>query len=265
MFNEDNLQLMEDKEVKYIVACRLKSLTKNMKEEIVESDDYKASAIENDLHWVKEWKYHNRRLIVSYNAKRATKDAADRQRLIERLMKRCKDGKIKVKDLIPNYGTKKYLTVNNDEALINESKIEEDAQWDGLHGVITNVANDSAVEILSRYRGLWEIEEAFRMSKHDLKMRPIYHWTPERIRAHIAICFIAFTLAKQSIYRMKHQKMPMSFEQIRNELLHVQASLVVDIETSKKYIIPSHTTINQKNIYQVFGLKRSEVPYAIDT
>lgn len=265
MFSEENLKLMEDKEIRYIVACRLKSLPKNIKEEIVDSDDYRACAIENELHWIKEWDYRNRRLIVSYSTKRAAKDAADRQRLIERLMKKCKDGRVKIKDIIPNYGTKKYVTIGNDEAMINESKIEEDAKWDGLHGVITNAAADSSIEILNRYRGLWEIEEAFRMSKHDLKMRPIYHWSPDRIRAHIAICFIAFTLAKQSIYRMKHQKMPMSFEQIRNELLHVQASLVVDIKTKKKYIIPSHTTINQKRIYQVFGLKRSEVPYTVDT
>lgn len=263
MFNEDNLKLMDDKQIKYIIACRLKGLPKAVKTSIIDSDDYKASQIDNELHWIKEWDYNNRRLIVSYNTQRARKDAKDRQRLIERLMKKSKEGKIKVKDLISNYGTKKYLKVNNDEAILDESKIAEDSKWDGLHGVITNAEDISSSDVLSRYHGLWEIEEAFRMSKHDLKMRPIYHWTEERIRAHIAICFLAFTLAKQSVYRMRHQKMPMSFEQIRNELLHVQASIVVDIDTNKRYVIPSHATLNQKRIYQVFGIKRSEVPYAV--
>ena len=269
MFNEKNLKMMEEEQIKYIVAARLKSLPKSLKQGIINDEDFQAGVIENELHWTKEYEYNERRLIVSYNNSRAKKDAADRQRLIDRLMKRCKNGKIKVKELISNYGTKKYLEVENSEAVINENKIEEDTCWDGLHGVISNIqkeeSNGGVEEILCRYRGLWQIEEAFRINKHDLKMRPIYHWTPERIKGHIIICFLAFTLVKQAMYRMKCQNMPMSFEQIRNELLHVQASLLVDVKTKKKYILPSHITLNQKRIYQVFGLKRSGVPYVVNT
>jgi transposase len=263
MFSDDNLQLMESGHINYIVAARLKNLSKNIKKNIAEDDDYKACVIENEFHWIREYAYKGRRLIVSYSSKRAQKDAADRKRLIERLMKKTKDGKIKIKDLIPNYGTKKYIKTDKNKAELNEAKIEDDAKWDGLHGVITNMEKGSGEKILSLYRGLWQIEEAFRISKHDLKMRPIYHWTEERIKAHIAICFLAFTLAKQAVYRVSKQQMPMSFEQIRNELLHVQSSLVVDIGTKKRYIIPSHVTLNQKKIYQTFGLKRSEVPCSV--
>ena len=94
-------------------------------------------------------------------------------------------------------------------------------------------------------------------------MRPVFHWTEKRIRAHISICFIAFTLAKQAVYRVTIQQTPMSFEQIRNELLHAQSSIVIDLSTRKKYLIPSHVTVNQKNIYQAFGLKRSQVPHEL--
>lgn len=262
MFSNDNLKLMETEGINYIVAARLKSLTKKTKEDIIKSNEYKACVLENKLHWIKEYDYRNRRLIVSYNSQRARKDTFDRQRLLERLMKKSKEGKIKIKDIIPNYGTKKYLKINNDDVVINESKIEEDEKWDGLHGVITNVKEESAIKILSHYSRLWEIEETFRISKHDLRMRPIYHWTPKRIKSHIAICFLALTLAKQAVYRISVQQVPMSFEQIRNELLHVQSSIVIDRETKKKYSIPSHVTINQKKIYQAFGLKRSGVPCA---
>ena len=94
-------------------------------------------------------------------------------------------------------------------------------------------------------------------------MRPIYHWSEKRIKAHICICFIAYTLVKQALHRVKVQYQEMSFEQIRNELLHAQASILVDTKTGKKYTIPSHVTINQKKIYSVFGLKRSDVPSEI--
>lgn len=263
MFNEDNLRAMEAEEVEYIVAAKLKGLTKELKKRIVEDNANTATVIEGESHLTNEYEYKSRRLIVDYSPARAEKDSRDRQRLIDRLMKKVKNGKIKIEDIIPNYGTKKYLQITGGEAIVNESRIDEDAKWDGIHGVITNIREKPAADILARYSDLWQIEEAFRINKHDLRMRPIYHWTSCRIEAHILICFIAYTVAKQAIYRIRHQQMPMSFEQIKNELLHVQSSVVIDTKTKNRYLIPSHATVNQKKIYQTFGLKRSEVPCKI--
>jgi transposase len=260
MFNRENLDAMDKAGIKYIVASRLKSLSKDMKKLILESEDFAPAVVEDEFHWVKEFDYRQRRLVVSYSSKRAKKDASDRTRLIERLLKKVKDGKVKIKDVIPNYGTKKYLALRDKEAIVDESKIEQDALWDGLHGVISNTDELSPTQILSRYRGLWSIEESFRISKHDLRMRPIYHWTPDRISGHILICFIAYTLVRQAMYRVSRQHEPMSFEKIRNELLHAQASILIDTSTGKKYILPSKTSHVQKKLYRIFGLKRSEVP-----
>jgi transposase len=262
MFNEDNLSCMESLGIQYIVAAKLKTLPKILKFDILHAD-YNEEVIGDEMHWLKEFEYKSRRLVVGYSAKRAGKDAADRQRLVDRLMKKVKGDKIKVKDLIPNYGSKKYINIENGNASINKEKIEADAEWDGFHGVITNASDKTSSELLSRYRELWQIEEAFRISKHDLKMRPIFHWTENRIKAHIAICFLAFTLAKQAVYRITLQQASMSFENIRNELLHAQSSVVIDLDSQKKYIIPSHVTVNQKKLYQAFGLKRSQVPYEL--
>jgi transposase len=262
MFTEENLSSMESLGIQYIVAAKLKTLPKSLKSDILHAD-YTEEVIGDEMHWLKEFEYQSRRLVVGYSAKRAGKDAADRQRLVDRLMKKVKGDKIKVKDLIPNYGSKKYISIENGSASVNQEKIKADAEWDGLHGVITNAADKTSSELLSRYRELWQIEEAFRISKHDLKMRPIFHWTENRIKAHIAICFLAFTLAKQAVYRIALQQVPMSFEQIRNELLHAQSSVVIDLASQKKYLIPSHVTVNQKKLYQVFGLKRSQVPYEL--
>jgi len=88
-----------------------------------------------------------------------------------------------------------------------------------------------------------------RINKHDLKMRPIYHWAPETIQAHILICFISYPLVRQALYRIARQYQPMSFEKIRNELLHARASILVDTATRKKYIIPSKTTPIRKKLY----------------
>jgi transposase len=166
-------------------------------------------------------------------------------------------------EIIPNYGTKKYLRLSDEKAELNEEKIEQDSQWDGLHGVITNVSKDdlSTQAVLMRYRDLWRIEEAFRLSKHDLKMRPIYHFKSERIIAHVALCFMAFTVMKHALYHLEKHDLPMSFEQLRNELLHAQSSILVDKRTNKMYVLPSKTTQNLRAIYSAFGIHRRETPY----
>ncbi len=131
--------------------------------------------------------------------------------------------------------------------------------------MVTNIRDLEPIEILTKYRGLWQIEAAFRLNKHDLRMRPIYHWTPERIVAHIAICFLAFTVAKQAMYRLNvQQKLKLSFEQIRSVLLSAQASVLVDINTKKRYLLPSKVTVIEKKIYQCFGLKRVDTPSDIN-
>jgi len=90
-------------------------------------------------------------------------------------MKKVKNSKIKINDLIPNYSSKKIISIKSGEAIVNEDKISNDGRWDGLHGLISNAKDKTSAELLSRYHDPWKIEEAFRISKHGLKMNPIYH------------------------------------------------------------------------------------------
>lgn len=265
MFTEKNLQKMESHGIKYIVAAKLKTMSKAMKNQILGST-LEHKNIDAQSNWTGEFEYKNRRLIVNYSGDRARKDANDRQRLIERLQKKIKGKKLNVKDLILNSGSRRFVTVEKgSKAFINDAKIAESARWDGLHGIITNNRDDDAERLLSRYQSLWQIEAAFRISKHDLRMRPIYHWSENRIKAHISLCFIAFTLVKQALYRLEVQKkMPLSFEQLRNELLHVQSSILIERETKNRYILPSKVTVSQRKIYSAFDLERRDTPYKLD-
>jgi len=264
MFSDANLDYMDAAGIRYIVAARLRKLPKEMRHRILTDDDFRAAPVGEELAWLKEYAHGGRRLVVSYSGSRARKDAADRERLVERLLTKVRGGKVRLSDVIPNHGTKKFLKVTGGEAVVDEGRIAEDARWDGIHGVITNEAELSAVETLGRYRGLWRIEDTFRLTKHDLKTRPIYHWTPARIEAHVLLCFVALSVAKQALYRLSVVKRPLSFERLRNELLHVQSSLMVDRSTGRRYLVPSHVTVAVKEIYHAFGLKRSEVPRRLD-
>ena len=78
---------------------------------------------------------------------------------------------------------------------IDYDKFENDCQWDGLKGYITNTGLDGK-QVIDSYNNLWKIEKAFRISKTDLKIRPIYHRLRERIEAHICISFVSYVLFK---------------------------------------------------------------------
>lgn len=262
MFTTHNLNQMQALGVKYVVAAKLKGLKKEFKEQILNSTTFKVTEVHGELHWVNQFEMNEdtQRLIVSYSSLRAKKDKADRQRLLDKLNKKVKDGKIKITDIVTNQGSRKYVKMTKNEAMLDEEKINKDMQWDGLHGVITNVKDEACNQLLARYRDLWKIEEAFRINKHDLKLRPVYHWKPERIRAHLAICYIAFALLSYAKIKLKQHKQNLSFEILREELLKAQSSLVRDTESRTLFSIPSKATGLQKSIYSAFGLKRTQTP-----
>ena len=136
------------------------------------------------------------RLIVTYSSKRAAKDAYNRTKGIERLRSAYASGKI-TKDKMNRRGYSKFLKISNDVYVcINEEKIKEDEQWDGLKGYVTNTLL-SAADVVAQYRGLWVVERAFRISKSTLETRPIFHFTECRIEAHVCLCFISYKLYKE--------------------------------------------------------------------
>ena len=143
MFTDRNLEFMEERGIEYVVAAKLRSLPRGKKEEILkESLSSKAKGKEGTS--LKELEYGGRRLIVSFSTKRAKKNREDRKRLVDRLMTKVKKGEVPVKSLLSNYGTKKYITVEKMvRAKVNKEKIQADALWDGLHGIITNIRGGS--------------------------------------------------------------------------------------------------------------------------
>ncbi|MGC8651594.1 MAG: IS1634 family transposase, partial [Minisyncoccia bacterium] len=205
----------------------------------------------------------NKRLIVSYSPKRAEKDKHDREKAVMKLKEKIGKSKNPA-SLISNYGYKKYLKIEGQTKVeLDEEKLAKSAAWDGLHGIITNKKDITAKEILDYYHQLWQIEENFRISKHDLRIRPIYHWSPKRVKAHIAISFMALVCIRHLEYRVKRQYKKLSPEVIKNQLLHSQCSIVKDITTNKKYCLPSKTTRELKKIYQTVGKKIDSVPFEI--
>lgn len=85
-------------------------------------------------------------------------------------------------------------------------------------------ATDCNIEVYSDYQRLWVIEESFRINKHNLKMRPIYHFTPKRIQAHILLCYMVFILMRHIQLRLQQSKQTMSVARIVDAVRDIQAS-----------------------------------------
>jgi transposase len=187
------------------------------------------------------------------------------------LKKLDKNGEVQVKTIISNRGTSKYIepSEGNGEAkyCLNQAKIEEDAKYDGLHGVETDrtISNEEDVKaVLGAYGSLWNIEDCFRVSKSDLKFRPIYHWTHDRVRAHVAICFLALLMER---YLEKHLRIRrhvrLSAQRIKDALLKVNSTIIKDTEGDKLYRFPSRLSKDAREIYKALDLKRGMEPTEI--
>ena len=135
-----------------------------------------------------------------------------------RLEKKIKAGKL-TKSAINNKGYNKYLKLTGEvEITIDYNKYQQDNVWDGLKGYVTNTKLTDK-EVLENYRHLWHIEKAFRMSKTDLRIRPIYHRLQRRIEAHICISFTAYCIYKELERVLKEEKSAISLRQAA-ELTH---------------------------------------------
>lgn len=188
LLSKKNIDALCQAGYSYILGGRLKNESEPIKQQVLQLG-------------VEEGKpgqlpHRNGRLIVTYSSKRARKDKMNRQKGLNRLEKKVASGKL-TKEHINNRGYNKYLTLQGQaQVSIDYDRFQADRAWDGLKGYITNTTLP-ADQLVSHYHQLWHIEKAFRISKTDLRIRPVYHRLKSRIEAHICICFAAYTVFKE--------------------------------------------------------------------
>lgn len=189
LLSRKNISLLKQAGYKFILGGRIKKESKSVQDWVL--------SLKKDPHTLNETIINgDERIIVSYSEQRAAKDRHNRDKGIQRLRKAYSSGKIK-KQNVNQRGYNKFLVIENDVMVsIDEEKITADAQWDGLKSYITNT-DLPPNEVIEQYHGLWVVERAFRITKGTLETRPIFHFTPRRIEAHICICFVAYKLYKE--------------------------------------------------------------------
>lgn len=225
LLSNDNIQALKQKGYEYILGARLKNESEKMKRAILQIsfEDGQISEIKKDtLH----------RLIISYSKARAVKDEHNRKRGLQRLEKQIKSDKL-TKSNINNRGYNKYLKMQGEVNItIDYDKFEQDKVWDGLKGYHTNTQL-SKTQVVENYKNLWHIERAFRMSKTDLKIRPIYHRLRHRIEAHICIAFAAYCIYKELERIIKKEKSTLSLKRA-SEITHNMYAVSFTLPESKQ-------------------------------
>lgn len=222
MISKANIKSLEESRLQYILGYRMRTIAKPERARVLSQVNLRK--LSNHELKFKEIDYQGQRLVVCYNAERAELDRQHREDEVARLREKIK-GK-DVKQLISNPQYRRFIKINEAQtkATVDEEKIKEDALYDGIFILTTNTRL-SCLQVVERYKDLWQIENGFRQLKDELEMGPIYHWKDRRIRAHIMICFMAFCLRVALYKKLKthFQKESFSFTALMRDLkaLHV--------------------------------------------
>ena len=213
----------------YVFSMSIRGAEKSMKKYVLDDDGYV---------WLgKEYKRKSRKYprtiqVTSTSGKKIKKQVDEKQVVFwsEKYAKRAKAEReatlAKARDLAANpgsytratsYGAAKYVKkVDYDKDTgeiltassildIDEDLIREEEALDGYYMLLTSEMDTPDDKIIDMYRGLWRIEESFKITKSELEARPVYVWTREHIEAHFLTCFVALTISRILEMKLEHK------------------------------------------------------------
>jgi len=216
MVSSSNMEELERHNLKFIVGARLGNLSQTIFNQIV--------AVPKTDGATQRFNLGNKRaLIVSYSQKRAVKDRSDR----EKQLKRANYALDNPTTIARNF---KFLEKTKfGEFSLNQNLLAKAEQLEGLKGYITNAIYLTDIEIIAKYSQLWQVEKSFRISKSDLKARPIFHTAKEKIEAHLLIVFTAL-----AIIRLAENTTKLSRAKILERLRPVKQIIIEDKLTKER-------------------------------
>ena len=263
---------------KFITTQSIKKLKEFLKEEVLDltkgwhlpgSDkiydiealrtDEKLKEIYKDKTFYKErWIKENgleQRLIVTFSVKYQEYQKHIRNNQIERAKKIIENNPKKIGKAKQN-DPKRFIetintTSNGDVAeethySINQNIIDEEAKYDGLYAVCTNLEDD-VQDIIKVNHKRWEIEESFRIMKSEFNARPVFHSNEDAIKAHFLICFLALT-----IYRYLEKKLDEKYTV--GEI--IDSLKEMDLSVKDGDYIPNYTRTNlTDDLHEKFGFR----------
>ncbi len=180
MISWDNVQKLKESGLSYIVGARLGNISPKLLTDISQKIGQSETVnlrLETDKGF----------LVCDFSKKRLDKDKFEMEKQINKARMALEN-----KQTVKRH---KFLTTGQTEAILNQALIEKTKLQLGIKGYYTNLSLSNET-IISRYHDLWKIEKAFRISKSDLLIRPVFHFKKAAIEAHILICMVALAVIK---------------------------------------------------------------------
>lgn len=218
MISQDNVKALKENNLNYIVGARMGTISPKLISEVIKGlagKDKATARIKTDLG----------NLVCDFSKKRYVKDKREMEKQVK-----------KAETLINDPAKAKRTRFLRSAAAayeLNTELIEKAKLLLGIKGYYTNLGKDiSNQTIIAHYHNLWHVEQAFRVAKSDLSMRPIFHVKKEAIQAHILICFMALAISKYA-----EIKTGMSLKRIIIALKRVTDASLVDKITGREMVM----------------------------
>ena len=287
MLSEKNIKAIEELNQKYVMAIPRAWSKKYIKGVII--DERRMQKIKKDLYAISIPSSENQRFLLCLNTQKREDDRAYRESSIESIKEELdklnaqmnSNTNIKTKDEAmrkagaiskSNY-TGKYFRIETVDSTNNPlsfelkyelkiKKIKEDERVDGTFLIRTNKEHCSNEKLLEIYKNLSKVENAFKIIKNDLDIRPMYHRKESRIKGHVYICVIAYFIIAAIEYISKKTNLNKSARKILRQLSKVNLLEISLPNGKRKYTL---TTIEeeQKRILNLYGIKKLNVPIVV--
>ena len=190
LFSSKNLDHIRHSQGEFIVGLKMGVLQKQLQQDFYNIKNF---TFINEGLAVWETALGEDRCIITWSKSRAERDHKTREDILDKIRVKLNKKNTKTKNFVTNQNYQKFLIIKDNETpALNQEAIDEQAKRDGFFGIITNVKTMSASEIVFNYKQLWKIEDSFGELKGNLKARPVFHWTDERIIGHLMVCFLAY-------------------------------------------------------------------------
>jgi hypothetical protein len=246
LVSEATLEQLDLERLDYILGMPLRRF--NVSQEVL-SRAGRYHVVADNLR-VKEVWVEGERFILCHNPEAAERDRIRREEIVAHLKERLSQGGVRAMLKSPVY--RRFLHVEGGDARIDLARVEADARLDGKWVLTTDTVLPSD-EVALAYKGLWHIEQAFRHLKSGLEVRPVFHWTADRVRSHVLVCFLALVLESALQRRLAEQDPHLSYSQVRRDLDKLRA-VALEVEDSR-YLLRTELSGHAYTAFRAVGLQ----------
>ena len=255
MLSRHNLEVTTNNNYEFIVGERLRKLPEAVQKQLLDLSNYTLEWSYTDAHdelvliRYCTVKFQDRTIIGTFSAKRAKKDAYDRE--VKLLTAQAL---LNNPALVTKKASRFFLKKSGqDKYELDQQKVTRDASFDGFLAIATNNTTLGVATILDQYKQLFKIEHCFRSFKSHLEARPMFHWTDKRIEGHLCLCYLSFTLLNHTLLKLAKGGLNLTEASLRKLANHMQVSLVE--QGSKQYYLRSNPQEHENLLQQKLNLK----------